>query len=133
MGLDMYAKSIKADLVTDLSEVDARVMNGEATKDGVLPDELFYWRKHPNLHGWMEALYFKKGGLDPQFNLNALHLNRDDLEALKVDIQMNRLPHTIGFFYGESDGSEREGDLQFVSQALALIEQGHRIYYYAWW
>ncbi|TDR28933.1 phosphoglycerate kinase [Hydromonas duriensis] len=134
MGLDMYAHSIKADLVTDLSEVDAKVFNGKGgTKDGAEPDEFFVWRKHPNLHGWMEQLYKEKGGQNPDFNLNSLHLNRKDMEALKVDIEMNRLPETEGFFFGESDGSEREDDLKFVNQALSLIEQGHRIYYYAWW
>lgn len=23
--------------------------------------KLHYWRKHPNLHGWMEQLYYAKG------------------------------------------------------------------------
>ena len=29
-----------------------------------LPDveQIHYWRKHPNLHGWMEDLYRAKGG-----------------------------------------------------------------------
>ncbi|ASY66520.1 hypothetical protein SJ05684_b55380 (plasmid) [Sinorhizobium sojae CCBAU 05684] len=28
---------------------------------------LHYWRKHPNLHGWMEHLY-PRGGKDAIFN-----------------------------------------------------------------
>ena len=31
-------------------------------------EEVFYWRKHPNLHGWMEKLYYEKDGEDQEFS-----------------------------------------------------------------
>jgi len=31
--------------------------------------ELAYWRKHPNLHGYMHNLYKELGGTASQFNL----------------------------------------------------------------
>lgn len=34
--------------------------------------ELHYWRKHPNLHGWMEQLYRDKGGAEEIFNCAAV-------------------------------------------------------------
>jgi hypothetical protein len=46
MGLDMYAMTT-TEAVADA--VDFKV--------GIAA-ELHYWRKHPNLHGWMEALYY---------------------------------------------------------------------------
>ena len=35
-----------------------------------------YWRKHPDLHGWMRALYYAKGGTDQQFNCVNVMLSR---------------------------------------------------------
>ena len=57
MGLDMFVWRVAAnDAIDDLtirSEEDGRERELE---------ELFYWRKHHDLHGWMEKLYRNKGG-----------------------------------------------------------------------
>ncbi len=45
MGLDMYACKTLED---DYSTVDFSIENAEVIQS---------WRKHPNLHGWMEMLY----------------------------------------------------------------------------
>lgn len=125
MGLDMFAFTIPADLAG--CEVDLKL-----TK---LPGlaELHYWRKHPNLHGWMEQLYRRKGGKDADFNCASLRLTLDDLAALEADIEAGRLPETTGFFFGESDGSEREDDLAFVAAARAAIAEGKAVYSDSWW
>jgi hypothetical protein len=34
-----------------------------AARQGSDPNLIHQWRKHPNLHGWMEALYEAWGGL----------------------------------------------------------------------
>jgi excinuclease UvrABC ATPase subunit len=57
MGLDMYAFRVKAEDVID----DFTVRNEEQGREGDL-EELAYWRKHHDLHGWMERLYRAKGG-----------------------------------------------------------------------
>lgn len=122
MGLDMYA------MISDESfdrEVDF--------KPGQDVGELHYWRKHPNLHGWMEALYFKKGGEQPDFNCTPVTLNESDLERLEADIKAGNLPPTQGFFFGASDGSESEDDLAFIAKARDAIIDGDTVYYYAWW
>lgn len=52
MGLDMYAFSVKKE-----NRIDTfHIKHDENVK------ELHYWRKHPNLHGWFEELYYYKGG-----------------------------------------------------------------------
>ena len=58
MGLDMYAFSTNAKPKTD---VDFETKNFK-------PEEVHYWRKHPNLHGWMQSLYDAKGGTESNFN-----------------------------------------------------------------
>ena len=122
MGLDMYA------YVTD--EAPAKPVDFPEPENCT---ELHYWRKHPNLHGWMQQLYEAKGGKDSKFNLSALRLESGDLEKLEAAITENELPETSGFFFGDTDGSEREDDLEFVAKAREAIGQGKVVYYVAWW
>lgn len=122
MGLDMYA------YVTDEEPVHPVDFDIPETES-----ELHYWRKHPNLHGWMQALYEEKGGDDPDFNFAPVLLTVSDLNKLHAAILERTLPETSGFFFGESDGSERDGDLAFVSKAREAIRHGQFVYYYASW
>lgn len=120
MGLDMYA------MVT--STTPARPVDFEAAD----ASQLHYWRKHPNLHGWMEALYLEKGGRQ-NFNCAPVLLDPEDLDRLEADIRAQRLPPTVGFFFGETDGSEVEDDLAFIAKARAAIADGKRVFYDSWW
>ncbi|WP_457663197.1 phosphoglycerate kinase [Sinorhizobium medicae] len=95
--------------------------------------ELHYWRKHPNLHGWMEQLYRAKGGTKPDFNCVALQLTAEDLDKLEQAIREDALPQTSGFFFGASDGSEKEDDLAFVAKAREALSTGHTVIYDSWW
>ncbi len=123
MGLDMYAFSTKAELNT---EVDFEEIN-------IKPEEIHYWRKHPNLHGWMQALYEYKGGKSDSFNGDCVVLNNIDLDNLENDIKEGNLPDTAGFFFGQSDGEEIEDDLEFVNKARTAIAEGKTVYYTSWW
>jgi len=95
--------------------------------------EIKYWRKHPNLHGWMEKLYYQKGGQSDSFNGSTVELTLDDLYILEADINYSKLPDTVGFFFGKSDGSEREDDLQFIQDARRAIEEGDKVFYDSSW
>ena len=121
MGLDMYAVISRQ---TPPSAVDFKV------EDGV---ELHYWRKHPNLHGWMEWLYRAKGGTKADFNCAMLQLTAEDLDRLERAIRDETLPQTSGFFFGASDGSEKEDDLAFVAKAREALATGHTVIYDSWW
>lgn len=125
MGLDMYAQSTS--------------LRVEETVDFRLPDEaeiedLCYWRKHPNLHGWMEALYREKGG-SQEFNCVNLQLTGRDLDRLEQDIIEGNLPQTTGFFFGESNGSdaEKQDDLAFIAKVRKAIADGRTVFYTSWW
>jgi len=127
MGLDMFAYKMK---YNPSKEVDFQ----EEIQD-VETEEVHYWRKHPNLHGWMENLYRSKGGEGEQFNCDPVVLKEDDLHQLAACIIDNELPHTSGFFFGESydNEEEREDDLKFVKDSLKAIEEGYTVYYDSWW
>ena len=126
MGLDMYAFSTKAKPKT---EVDFETKNFEPQ------DEVAYWRKHPNLHGWMQNLYDMKGGTSSDFNGDCVVLDSEDLDNLEQDIKDGNLPDTSGFFFGESSNGdeENENDLLFVTKAREAISEGKTIYYTSWW
>jgi hypothetical protein len=95
--------------------------------------KLHNWRKHPDLHGWMEALYNEKGGKDEGFNLTPVLLTASDLERLEAAIVDGNLPETDGCFFGESGGSERDDDLECVAKARAALAEGLTVFYAAWW
>src|SRR5688500_13852245 len=105
MGLDMFAFTTSEQLA-DSVDFDVATLT-----------EIHYWRKHPNLHGWMEKLYREKGGSAESFNCVNVQLVSADLDRLEADIKANHLPHTEGFFFGASDGTERDDDLQFINKA----------------
>src|ERR1700720_2689028 len=121
MGLDMYA-FVTAE--KPLATVDFETFHSE---------RLHYWRKHPNLHGWMEALYREKRGSAESFNCVKLLLSAEDLDRLEADIRKQRLPFTDGPFFGKSDGSEQEDDLAFIEKARKATAAGQTVYYSSWW
>lgn len=95
--------------------------------------ELAYWRKHPNLHGWMRELWVAKG-YDGDFNGDELELTWEDLDALEYDIQNGELPRTTGFFFGnDSDNYYREQDLEFIRKARAELFTGLKVFYNSSW
>lgn len=125
MGLDMYAFSTNAKPKTD---VDFETKNFK-------PEEVYYWRKHPNLHGWMQNLYNVKGGQGRDFNGDCVVLDNFDLDNLEHDLEQGDLPDTSGFFFGNSvrDDDELKNDLEFVRKARTEIANGKTVYYTSWW
>jgi hypothetical protein len=126
MGLDMYAYTA-AQANTDWNSGEQR--------------EIAYWRKHPNLHGWMEQLWNQKSrpGMDKSyqdvmFNGVEVELTWEDLDNLEEDVTNDRLPSTSGFFFGSnSDDYYREQDLEFIRKARAEIFTGLKVFYNSSW
>jgi hypothetical protein len=108
MGLDQYATARRGEAITD----DEGYTYYEDSM------ELAYWRKHPNLQGFMQELYYEKG----------------DLDSLEATLDNEALPETEGFFFG-SDSSEyyAEADREFIREARAAIKQGYTVVYSSWW
>ena len=94
--------------------------------------EIAYWRKHPDLHGWMENLYREKGGREQSFNGDLVVLTLKDLDRLEEDILRKNLPKTTGFFFGESVEISLK-DLEFVLEARKAIQEGDTVFYDSSW
>lgn len=126
MGLDMYAFGI---MTKPDSPVDFQPPENEEAK------EIAYWRKHPNLHGWMFALYRAKGGEKDAKGFNCVNLviDSNDLDKLEKTIDDNALPPTTGFFFGESTPDRITQDRDFIKAARQAIADGMTVYYTSWW
>jgi hypothetical protein len=111
MGLDMY---LTGERYFFEHKVPRRV-----TEDG-FPIEserlaLGYWRKHPNLHG-----YIVKTFADNTDNCQAIDLSADDIKDILSAISSERLPFTEGFFFGRSENTQEERDEDTVIFTKAL-------------
>jgi hypothetical protein len=124
MGLDQYAYKSK-------------VSSDEFTPDN--HEQIFYWRKNPDLHGWMEQLWEQRNedlvvnNSDMQFNTVYLELTLDDLTDLEYQNEGETLPETTGFFFGKSDKEDKEKNKEFIEIARQAINDEYRVYYFSWW
>ena len=112
MGLDMYLTAKLADNAPN--------------------EEIGDWRKHANLHGYMESLYVARGGTE-QFNCIPLELTKNDCENI---IEFSKGPGfetAQGFFWGESNKRDDDETIKHMTKALEYIEKGYKIYYDSWW
>ena len=116
------------------------------TRASTVPDarEIFYWRKHPNLQGWMEQLWIEKGrpggdsGQEENwgsgFNGVELELTWEDINRLEQSIRRGQLPDTQGFFFGnDADQYYRDQDLEFCRRARAELFMGLKVFYNSSW
>lgn len=148
MGLDQYAyvaarAGVQAeydaamDLLDESDIEDDAKVKAESEIASMLPRELAYWRKHPNLHGWMERLWMEKNPGDhlaTSFNGVEIELNWEDIERLEQDVLSGNLPKTKGFFFGEgSDDYYRDIDLEFIKNAKAELFMGLKVFYNSSW
>jgi hypothetical protein len=110
MGLDMYLTGEKF------------IMNGNLEEDGFRLRSktvaLGYWRKHPNLHGYIVQTF--AGGED---ECQTIHLS-DHIRTIIAAIHGRELPDTTGFFFGASDSSQEQidHDIAIFERALAWVE-----------
>ena len=131
MGLDMYLEGEKYlfndrenpqnDLREDGYEVRSKILR------------LGYWRKHPNLHGFIVKTF--ADGID---NCEPIALEDTDIERIIEAVARDDLPHTEGFFFGVTDGTEKDETIRIFTAALAWLrikqDTGFRtVYYRASW
>ena len=146
MGLDQYAyvaaRAGQRAEYWDGAELDqyGKSVNTKVSE----PRELAYWRKHPNLQGWMESLWKKKmheanqelpeSEWDSSFNGIELELTGQDLDALERAVKKHQLPKTSGFFFGkDSDQHYYQHDLEFIKNARAELFMGLKVFYNSSW
>lgn len=113
MGLDMYLEGRK--FLWGYGEIKRPTEDGFEVKYKYL--ELGYWRKHPNLHGYIVETF--ASGVD---ECQDIDLSAEDLQTIINAVRTKALPHTEGFFFGESDGTEDEETIQIFEKAIAWLK-----------
>jgi len=137
MGLDMYAyvatrEGQQRDYYNgaEWDENTRELVNKTVSK----PREIAYWRKHPNLHGWMEKLAKQKKLSYDSFNGIEMELTAEDLDELERAVTHRQLPATSGFFFGnDSDQHYHDQDLAFIKAARTEMFMGLKVFYNSSW
>ena len=145
MGLDMYAfgavnNNNGLDVLPDIPEPLPAVKNAAGGEGHLLLRGKRYpyfplakWRKHPDLHGWMERLYRQRGGKG-HFNCRAMRLHIDDIDALDRDLNAGSMPPpSPGYYMGKSDAQDLQQTRDFIANARTVINGGHAVFYDSYW
>lgn len=131
MGLDMYLTGEKYFFTCPSDDARIPREDGFEVRNHIL--RLGYWRKHPNLHGYIVNTF--ADGVD---NCESVFLDEHGIEDIIAAITAETLPYTEGFFFGATDGTEKGEDLRIFTAALAWLraeEQGvwKSVHYRASW
>ena len=141
MGLDMYAYvAARAGQQAEFYEGSEWDPDHKEHRNPNVnrPREIAYWRKHPNLHGWMARLWLAREGNElrelDNFNGIELELDADDLDLLEHVVKERELPGTSGFFFGnDADDYYYTDDLKFIQMARAEMFLGFKVFYNSSW
>lgn len=116
MGLDMYLTGRK-----DFWRTYGR--GEERQEDGFIVEHidvrLGYWRKHPNLHGYIVATF--AAGID---ECQPIDLTVEQLEQTLEAVKADDLPNTQGFFFGKSQPEDRPETIAILEKAIAWLKAG---------
>lgn len=108
----------------------------KAKLEGFIDTDFAYWRKFNALHGWMESLYRRKGGVSKDFNCDTVRLTLENLDELFADASNKRLAPTAGFFFGVQEpfsDDDKQEVIDFVWKARRAISEGYVVVYSSWW
>lgn len=136
MGLDQYLFKTKA----SIEEIESsRKIDSD---EEIQQEEIAYWRKHPNLQGYMRNIWLQKNkNIKPEdlewsedFNGDNVYLTEQDLNEWESAAKEKRYPSTTGFFFGsDRDEEYLEHDLASIQEAREALKEGFTVYYTSWW
>lgn len=111
MGLDMYLTGEKYQFKDWENPTNNQHQDGFRVKG--LNLDLGYWRKHPDLHGFIVQNF-----ANDHDDCQPIHLSSKNIEAIIEAVQQDRLPKTNGFFFGES-----LNDHEQKTEAIAIFQK----------
>lgn len=119
MGLDMslYGEKLAMTFGDNKEMVDGFPLHKTVV-------ELAYWRKHPNLHGFIVEEF-----ADGEDECQQIDLSIDDLKKIILAVKNDELPFTEGFFFGRSPQKgepeyeeTKQHDIQVFEKAIEWAE-----------
>jgi len=78
--------------------------------------ELCYWRKHPNLHGYIVNEFAE--GVD---ECQEIDLSKEDVVQLMMSVSNDSLPPTQGFFFGSGGDPGQQDTIKQLQKALEWL------------
>jgi len=127
MGLDQYLEGEETFDYSHRKKVKGDIeLKGHTYRLG-------YWRKHPNLHGYIVQEFAK--GVD---ECQRIDLESDDLKKILEASEADELPETAGFFFGHSCPEDKEETKKILEAAIEWLESPEEgtwrsVYYQASW
>lgn len=115
MGLDMYLTGEKFLWTNYENPEKNRTEEGFRIKEISL--ELGYWRKHPNLHGYIVQTF--ADGVD---ECQRIELSLEDLSKILDAVKRDELPHTEGFFFGQSRSEYKDESVDTLERAIGWLK-----------
>lgn len=132
MGLDMYLNG-RVSMRESRDGEPRRAIDGCPVS--AVEVEIAYWRKHPNLHGYIVQTF-----ADGEDNCRPVFLLLGDIQKIIRAVKNDNLPHTEGFFFGTSskDDEQRAEDVALLEKAAAWLkaeasDERRAVYYLASW
>ena len=97
--------------------------------------ECGYWRKHPDLHGYIVNTF-----ADGEDKCQKIYLTAEECNQVADALLKDELPHTEGFFFGKSEWHEetKKEDAEQFRKAARWLEKHakswrHNLFYQASW
>lgn len=135
--LDFILKAIK-DHCNDINNKYNYYMSNKELIDNIVVSNLGYFRKHSDLHGYFEDIYFDRGG-DKEFNCVKLSLTEEDIKKV-IEIAENELNGVSavnkaqGFFWGDTTKEDWEETFNVFTNILKTTDfDNETVYYDSWW
>jgi len=117
MGLDMYLTG-EIYIPTDWENPENNLYeDGYRVKGRYL--DLGYWRKHPDLHGFIVKTFAE--GVD---ECQRIELSVRAMQQIIAAIEDDQLPKTSGFFFGESenDDDQKKEAIEIFTKAINWLD-----------
>lgn len=92
--------------------------------------KLGYWRKHPDLHGFIVQTF--AFGID---ECQKIPLTEKNLKTILEATEIEALPHTTGFFFGASQKEDRNVTIDILQKAIEWMQddKSKTVFYRASW
>lgn len=119
MGLDMYLYGKKFH-ATDWDN-PANNVKEDGFEVGETTLRIGYWRKHPNLHGYIVQTFAE--GKD---ECQEIDLSLEDLQKTLAAVEADALPHTEGFFFGTSYPEDKPESIKILKSAIEWLQGGKK-------
>ena len=98
--------------------------------------ELFYFRKHSDLHGFLMNIWLSlnKNRYGNDFNCEYLEITKEILKSLEEECNKTLHQRYSGFFWGRSTIEQwEETRLELIPILYKELNEGNKVYYYSSW